>query len=175
MLYGCTEAELNGSGELSEEYVESAFDKLNDETAAKLPENVENGTVSEEIYNESMRFVSEFTEYQNDMFGYLDKINEDSSLKEDEFFLDDFRESIDSYEVFLKGFHLSPKTEADIELNNNLSDTIFYMSYVVSGLRQYVNTKDALHVNSLEENVNEASTSYDALGNSLMKYELYTE
>lgn len=182
LLSGCTEADLNATlnqeagaegNELSDEYVESAFDELNE--SRELPENVKNGTVSEEMYKESLRYINDFQEYDQNMFGYLDKINKDSSLKDDAAFLDEFRESMNAYEVFLKGFHISPKTEADFEINSNLSDTIMYTEYAISSIRQHFDTKEDYHLSSLEEDLNKATTSYNALGNSLMKYKLYTE
>lgn len=175
LLSGCTEAELNGDGELSEEYVESAFAELGEENSSKLPVNVENGKVSENMYLETMRFLTEFAEYDESMFGFQDRLNKDSSLYDDDEFISQYKESMDSYEVFIKGFHLSPRTEADFEIDSNLSDALLYTSYIISSLRQYIDSGDKYHLSSLEENANKAHTSYTALTNTIKKHELYTE
>ncbi|HLG28294.1 MAG TPA: hypothetical protein VI423_10955 [Paenisporosarcina sp.] len=174
MLVGCTEEEMtNGDKELSDEYVESAFAEL--DKVNSLPENVENGIVSEDMYSETMRYVTDFTEYHNNMFEFLDKLNKNPSLIIDEDFISSFSESIDSYEVFIKGFQLSPKTDADYEIDDDLSDTLLYMSYVISDLRQYINTKESYHLSSIEESMNKATTSYTALTNTIKEHKLYIE
>ena len=172
ILVGCTEDESGGDKKLSDEYVESAFDKLNKETSSKLPENVLNGTVTEEIFKETVRYVTDFQAYDKHMFSFLDRLNKDSSLYDDPSFIEEYKESMDAYEVFIKGFHLSPKTEADFELEANLSNILLNMSYVISGLRQYINTKETHHVSSLEEYMSEVTTSYEALSNSIKKFKL---
>ena len=172
MLVGCTEEEANG-GKLSDEYVESAFSELDKASSTKLPENVENGIVSDDMYSETMRFISEFPKHEDDMMGYQDRLNKDSSLSDDKAFIEKYKESMDSYEVFIKGFHLSPSTEVDSEINNNLSETILYTSYIISALRQYINTGDTYHIGKLEEDMNKRNTSYTALTNTIKEHELY--
>jgi hypothetical protein len=175
LLAGCTETGSSGDKKLSDEYVESAFTKLSEENSTKLPENVENGTVSEDMYSEAMRFITEFTENEQNMLEFQDRLNKDSSLNNDDEFIDKYKESMDSYEVFIKGFHLSPSTEVDFEIENNLSDALLYTSYIISALRQYIDTGDTYHISSLEENMNKRNTSYTALTNTIKKHELYIE
>lgn len=182
LLSGCTEADLNATlnqeagaegSELSEDYVESAFEELNEKN--KMPENVENGNVSEDIYKETLRYVTDFNEYEDKMMSFQNRLNNDSSLYDNEDFINQYKESMNAYDVFIKGFHLSSNTEIDFELERNLTDTLLYTSNMISALRQYIDTGDTYYVSSLEETVNNRNTSYEALGNSLMKHKLYTE
>lgn len=172
ILVGCTEEEANG-GKLSDEYVDAAFTELDKDLSSKLPENVKNGMVSEDMYSETIRFISDFTKFENDMLGYQDMLNKDSSLSDDEAFIKKYKESMDYYEVFIKGFHLSPSTEVDHEINDNLSDAILYTSYIISALRQYIDTGDTYQISTLEEDMNKRNTSYTALTNTIKEYELY--
>jgi hypothetical protein len=140
-----------------------------------MPENVENGTVSEDMYSEAMIFISDFTKYEEKMLGFQDRLNKDSSLYDDESFIEEYKESMDSYEVFIKGFHASPNTEVDNEINNNLSDALLYTSYIITALRQYIDTSDKYHISSLEEDMNNRNTSYTALTNTIKEHKLYIE
>ena len=171
LMVGCSEESGNSSNEkLSDEYVESAFTELNENT--KTPENVENGKVSEDYYSEVVRYSTEFLEYEEKMLEFQDKLNKNSSLYQDKGFIADYKESLNSYEVFIKSFHLSPKTEADMEINDNLSDTLLYTSYVISSLRKYADTQDSYHTSTLSENMNKRNTSYEAFTNTIKKYDL---
>lgn len=173
LMVGCEEAD--GNGELTDEYVESAFDELNEKHSTKLPQSVKDGTVSEDVYKETVRYLTDFQLHEREMLSYQDKLNKDTSLWNDDSFLEDYKASIDDYDVFVKGIHLKPSTEADIELNKNLTDTLLYTSFFTSALRQYVDTKDKVHVNSVKDNMNKINTSYTALTNTVKKYKLDNE
>lgn len=166
VLVGCSD-ESSGDEKLTDEYVESAFDELNEEHAVAMPEDVINGTVSEDVYSEAARYLTEFFDYEDNMFSYQDKLNKNASLWQDESFLTDYKDSMDAYEVFIKGVHVSPVTETDIEINNNLTDTLIYTEYIISSLRQYINTENTAHVQTTEETMNKRNTSYTALTNTI--------
>ena len=173
LLVGCEESSTTEDGKLSDEYVESAFDELHSKNhSTELPKDVLNGTVSEDVYLETTRYATDFIEYEQSMLDFVDKMNKNPSLKQDKVFADQFKESLNSYEVFIKGFNLSPTTDADYEIDRHLSDTLLYTSYVISSLRQYVSTGESHHISSLGENYDKRDTSYQALTNTIKKFEL---
>lgn len=166
VLVGCGE-ESSGDEKLTDDYVEATFDELNEEHTVAMPEDIKNGTVSEDVYLEAARYLTEFVDYEKDMLSYQDKLNKNSSLWQDDSFLNDYKESMDSYEIFIKGVHVSPLTEKDIEINNNLTDTLIYTENIISSLRQYIATENPAHVKSTEETMNKRNTSHAALTNTI--------
>ena len=142
---------------------------------AVYPENVVNGTVSVEMYEESMRYINGITDRFNTLLAYQKRLNADGKLQLDEEFKKEFIAAIEDYEVFVKGFYLSPSTDADFEIFNNFSDTLYYDELFSNNYRAYVNKYENFYLDSAASYNQSIKTSYIAFINVLDKYKLFTD
>ena len=142
---------------------------------AIYPENVANGTVSIGMYEESVRYINGITDRLNTITAYQKRLNADGLLQVDEEFKKEFITAIEDYEVFVKGFHLSPSTDADIEISKNFFDTLYYNELYSSSYRAYVNKYERFYLDSAISYNQSTKTSFMAFLNTLDKYKLFTD
>ena len=181
LLVGCTEENMAiETSQAVESETNTESPSIVSQTADEriydmLPDNVKNGTVSEDVYLEVTRYITSFAEYDTKLTGFQKRVNSDRSLLEDSTFTNEYKDSLDQYDVFIKEFHLSPVTDADFEINKNFSEMLTYTSYMTSGIRDYIDTGESYHTQNASKEFNSKKTSYMALLNTLEKYRLPKE
>lgn len=166
LLAGCVE-----TGEVLQTEV-NAESNIDETIKSTYPDNVKNGTVSEETYAEVVRYFKEYPDFMNRLNVFTGKINIDGNIIKDELFASEFKTFLDEYDVFMKGFYLNPKTDADFEINGIYYDISSSILASNSQVKQLLKTKDSIHAGLASDYSNEAVTSINALANTMTKYDL---
>ncbi|WP_144509981.1 hypothetical protein [Bacillus sp. FJAT-22090] len=175
LLVGCEEvvgeADIDTAVESSSSDTQSTEDKIE----SLKPENVKNGTVSEDVYLEVFRYINEFEQFGTRITELQLKSNNDYTLLDDATFKNDYLAAISEYEIFNKSFHIIPSTKVDFEINDNFSDIIYTESLYLKEVKEFVNTGDTYHAKNASQYINTIKTSYSAMLNTLEKYDLFSK
>lgn len=181
LLIGCTEEwVLESDNNLVSVNADIEVDADVDvDTSTELefyPENVQNGTVSVKMYSEAMRFIKSVTDHLNHVNSYQKELNDNFMLyRHDAEFHSNFKKAIDDSEVFIKGVHVTPTTEADFEINNNFSEILYYYPLMLNSHREYLNSYEQYHMDNVVSYSNTMKTSFMAMVNTVEKYGLFSD
>lgn len=175
LLIGCTEEFALDSGNATSAETPSYLKSAEERLYELYPENVKNGIVSEDVYLETNRFITSFAKYVDKIKNLQLQANENYRLYSDPTFKKDYLDALDDFDVFLKGFHIAPSTDADFEITSNFDDALYYYSLFTASYRDFVNSNGTIDTNYIQSYNNSFKTSYLAMADSLEKYELYKD
>lgn len=136
------------------------------------PSGVTSGETSINTYSEVMRYFSKEEDYYKRMMSRVDEINADKTILEDEKFIKEFKEMLNEYEAYLKGFNLKPETRTDFEVFDLFNEMISNEKYIIQELRKALDGDLSYHAKRASEYNNNMAVSLAALTNSLEKNDL---
>jgi hypothetical protein len=187
MLVGCTEEEaaqfnaemekLNADGEVivdgtATEDVESVSVETN---SSDLPPNVQNGVVSESVYNELIRLIEEDPTFNQQIASMNKTIEEKPEITKDINFIATNKQLMDKYEVFAKSFYLIPETDADFEIDNLVTQITLSMESYTKHMKEFFKDPSEYYLNKATEEINDRNTSSKALLDVMDKYKLFND
>lgn len=149
--------------------------KTSQQQQQNYPSGVTSGETSTNTYSEVMRYFSKEEDYYKRMMSKVDEINADKSTLEDEEFIKDFKELLNEYEAYLKGFNLKPETRTDFEVFDLFNEMISNEKYIIQELRKALDGDLSYHAKRASEYNNNMAISLAALTNLLEKNDLLLE
>lgn len=139
------------------------------------PDNVANGTVSVNVFEESMRLIDGITPSLDKINALQKRLNENTLLRTDSEFKAEFVSAIEDYQIFIKGLYPSPSTEADFEINKSFSEILYYSELLGQSLRDYTGSYEIHHRADANKYAQSIKTSYIVFIDKLDKYKLFTD
>lgn len=146
--------------------------EVNNNDSSLLPEAVKDGTVTQQVYLDTIEYTVNYKGYTSKMIEHINKIKSDNNVLFDPSFVSEFESFINEYDVFLKGIVLTPKTDADFEINRLLSNVLSEAKHYNSSMRSFITTKENQYAESAERSAGELETSQKALFNLMESYGL---
>lgn len=175
LLVGCGEA----SSEEQVQAVESVFNEALEDQEGRLddlmPPGVKDGRVSQDTYLEVVRIIKELPIISGDNQIFTKQINDSYATVSVLSFKDEYGSFLNEYDVFIKGFNLSPKTDGDFELNDHMISIVLNTEMYIEHMRLYLKHESVDFKSDANGYLNKRKVSLDALVNSMDKYELFTE
>lgn len=139
------------------------------------PDSVANGTISVNMFEESMRYIKGITPRLTKITDFQNQLNANSGLQLDSEFKAEFIAAIEDYHVFAKGIYASPVTEADLEIYNSFSEVLYYDELFAQSYRDYTNLYEIHYVKTAGKYGQLSKTSYIVFIDKLDKYKLFTD
>lgn len=181
VLVGCGEGgdENSSSSDEKLEQVEAVFDEASKEQDERMndlmPPGVQDGRVSQDTYLEVVRLIKELPTVDGENQVFTKQINDSYATVTVLSFKDEYGSFLNEYDVFIKGFNLSPKTDGDFELNDHIISIILNTEMYIDHMRLYLKHESVDFKSDANGYLNKRKVSLDALLNSMDKYELFTE
>lgn len=139
------------------------------------PDSVANGTVSVNMFEESMRYIAGINPRLIKINELQKQLNENSLLRTDSEFKAEFVAAIEDYHVFVKGIYITPSANADFEINKSFSEVLYYDELFAQSMRDYVNSYEGHYRETASKYSRLTKPSYLVFIDKLDKYKLFTD
>ena len=137
-----------------------------------IPNNAQNGTVTQDLYFELLRFKVESPAFKQELNDMVIELSNDADKMTDTTFGLKMDTHIEEYNTFLDSFKVEATTDADFELQRILNGIISNTKMSNDDINEILSSFGGSGLENFKRHISNAEEGLEELNNAMVKYEI---